>query len=124
MTDVEIFEELGEMGTLVGLFIEMGRIDGNFDDEEIVQVVAAARKFTSQNLDPLVNKYFDLLGALGQARMYSYLFSGLSYFADTLDDDTKINVLAGLETIAKADGVISSTEKKLYDVAVKLLEVE
>jgi hypothetical protein len=39
MTNQEIFEELGEMGTLMSLFLEMGAIDGNLDQSEIDQVL-------------------------------------------------------------------------------------
>jgi uncharacterized tellurite resistance protein B-like protein len=124
MTNEEIFKDLGEMGTLIGLFIEMARVDGKLDDEEINAVISIAGKFTNQNVLPYIKHYSILLKTLGQKRMYEYMAAGLTYFADSLDHNTKIGVLSGLNSIAHADGVLDLNEKKLFDLAVNLLEVE
>jgi len=124
MTDVEIFKELGEMGTLVGLFIEMARSDGKVDKSEFTQVIEAAKKFTDQDIMPFLEKHMALFKKLGPQRMYEYSLVGLSIFAKRLDQNTKIGVLSGLKSIAQADGELHSNEKMLFNMAVALLEVE
>lgn len=53
MTNQEVFDKLGEMGTLMALFLEMGAVDGQLDQSEINLVIEASKCFTDKDVTPL-----------------------------------------------------------------------
>jgi uncharacterized tellurite resistance protein B-like protein len=119
MTNQEIFDKLGEMGTLMALFLEMGAIDGQLDQSEIDQVLEVSTLFTDQNVMPFIQLAVGLRKEVGQMGVLKYLQASLSYFGDKFDEDTKKGILLSLKSIANADGVIHENEKLLFDLAVK-----
>ena len=54
MTNQEIFDDLGEMGTLMMLFLEMAAADGEFTDAELATVFEAASNFTDHDVEQFV----------------------------------------------------------------------
>lgn len=121
MTNQEIFEKLGEMGTLMSLFLEMGAIDGNLDQSEIDQVLKLSKLFTNEDVMPVIASAIVIRKEIGQDGVIKYLKAGLSYFGNKFDDDTKEGILLALKSIANADGVIHENEKLLFGLAVKEL---
>lgn len=121
MTNQEIFDKLGEMGTLMSLFLEMGAIDGNLDQSEIDQVLKFSKLFTNEDVMPVIASAIVIRKEIGQDGVIKYLKAGLSYFGNKFDDDTKKGILLALKSIANADGVIHENEKLLFGLAVKEL---
>lgn len=121
MTNQEIFDKLGEMGTLMSLFLEMGAIDGNLDQSEIDQVLKCSKLFTNEDVMPVIASAIVIRKEIGQDGVIKYLKAGLSYFGNKFDDDTKEGILLALKSIANADGVIHENEKLLFGLAVKEL---
>lgn len=121
MTNQEIFDKLGEMGTLMSLFLEMGAIDGNLDQSEIDQVLKCSKLFTNEDVMPVIASAIVIRKEIGQDGVIKYLKAGLSYFGNKFDDDTKEGILLALKSIANADGVIHKNEKLLFGLAVKEL---
>jgi hypothetical protein len=52
MTNQEIFKDLGELGTLMLLFLEMAATDEELTDEELKAVLDAGASFTDKDLRP------------------------------------------------------------------------
>jgi uncharacterized membrane protein YebE (DUF533 family) len=121
MTNQEIYNRLGEMGTLMALFLEMGAIDGHLDDSEINQVIKVSELFTNQDLKPFIDSAIEIRNEIGQKEVINYLKAGLTYFGDKFDEETKQGILIALKSIAQADGVIHGNEKLLFDLAVNNL---
>ena len=121
MTNKEIFDKLGEMGTLMSLFLEMGAIDGNLDQSEIDQVLRVSKSFTDEDLMPFITMAVELRKKIGQKGVLNYLQAGLSYFGNNFDDEMKKGILLALKSIANADGVIHENEKVLFEIAVNRL---
>lgn len=121
MTNQEIFDKLGEMGTLMSLFLEMGAIDGNLDQSEIDQVLKCSKLFTNEDVMPVIASAIVIRKEIGQDGVIKYLKAGLSYFGNKFDDDTKKGILLALKSIVNADGVIHENEKLLFGLAVKEL---
>ena len=121
MTNQEIFDKLGEMGTLMSLFLEMGAIDGHLDQSEIARVIEVSQNFTDQNVLPFIGLALDVRKEIGQMGVLKYLKSGLAYFGNKFGTETKKGILIALKSIAKADGVLHENEKVLFDLAVKEL---
>ena len=121
MTNQEIFDDLGEMGTLMLLFIEMAAADGEIAKAEISAIVDGASNFTDQDIVPFIDNAIKIRTALTVEARISYLAAGLGYFAGNLSADMKKGVLVELAKIAKADGVIHDIESKLFKLAATYL---
>ena len=121
MTNQEIFDELGEMGTLMLLFIEMAAADGEIAKAEIGAIVDGASNFTDHDIMPFVDNALKIRKSLSVEARINYLAAGLGYFAGNLSADMKKGVLVELAKIAKADGVIHDIESKLFKMAASYL---
>ena len=121
MTNQEIFNEIGEMGTLMLLFIEMAGADGDVAEEEVSVILEAGSCFTDNDLTPHIDAAIEVRKTLTMEDRIGYLAAGLSYFAGKLAEDTKKNILVGLAQIAKADGKIQDTENSLFKMASSYL---
>jgi uncharacterized tellurite resistance protein B-like protein len=117
MTNQEIFDDLGEMGTLMLLFLEMAGADGKFDESETEAIVDAASNFTDQDLRPFINDAIRIRKAISFEERVAYLNAGLAYFAGKFPADMKKGILVELATIAKADGAIHDNESALFKMA-------
>ena len=121
MTNQEIFDDLGEMGTLMLLFIEMAAADGEIAQAEIAAIVNGAANFTDNDIVPFIDNAIKIRTALTVEARINYLSAGLGYFAGNLSADMKKGVLVELAKIAKADGVIHDIESKLFKLAASYL---
>jgi uncharacterized tellurite resistance protein B-like protein len=121
MTNQEIFNELGEMGTLMLLFLEMVGADGKVENAEIEAVFAAAENFTDNDVAPHITAASQWYAKLPLDERVAYLGAGLSYFASNLEAGTKKAVLVELAKIAKSDGNIDGAEGALFKMAASYL---
>jgi hypothetical protein len=121
MTNQEIFDKLGEMGTLMLLFLEMAAADGEFTDEEIGTVLESASCFTDQKVDRFVQSALEVAKTLSFEERVAYLGAGLAYFAGKFPADMKKGILVELARIAKADGAIHDNESALFKMAASHL---
>jgi uncharacterized tellurite resistance protein B-like protein len=121
MTNQEIFNDLGEMGTLMLLFLEMAGADGEFDESEIETIIDGASNFTDKNLVPFIDSALAIRKAISVEARINYLAAGLGYFAGNLSADMKKGILVELAKIAKADGVIHDNESALFKMAASYL---
>jgi uncharacterized tellurite resistance protein B-like protein len=121
MTNQEIFDDLGEMGTLMMLFLEMAAADGKFTDEEIATVLDSASNFTDHDVEPFVQNALKVAKSLSFQERVDYLHAGLAYFSGKFSADMKKGILVELATIAKADGAIHDNESALFKMAASHL---
>jgi uncharacterized tellurite resistance protein B-like protein len=117
MTNQEIFDDLGEMGTVMMLFLEMAAADGEFSDEEIATVLDSASNFTDNDVEAYVGRALKTAKSLSFEERVAYLQAGLAYFAGKFDADMKKGILVELAKIAKADGAIHDNESSLFKMA-------
>lgn len=122
MTNQEIFSEIGEMGTLMLLFLEMAGADGEVTKSEIENVLLAGAMFTDKDLIPNVDAAIKVRNSIGFKERVAYLTAGLGYFAENLSAETKTDILLAMAAIAGADGVIHNNESALFKMAASYLE--
>jgi len=123
MTNQEIFDKLGEMGTLMLLFLEMAAADGKFTDEELETVIDSASNFTDQDVGIFVQRALEVAKSITFEERFAYLDAGLAYFAGKFSAELKKGVLVELAKIAKADGTIHNNESALFKIATGHLAV-
>ena len=121
MTNQEIFDKLGEMGTLMLLFLEMGVADGEFTEDEFVSIIESASKFTDQEVDRFLHSAVEVAKSLSFEERVAYLNAGLAYFAGKFPAIMKKGILVELARIAKADGAIHDNESALFKMAASHL---
>jgi uncharacterized tellurite resistance protein B-like protein len=121
MTNQEIFDDLGEMGTLMLLFLEMAGADGEFSEAEIGTVLESASNFTDHDVDQFVQNALGVAKALTFQERVDYLNAGLAYFAGKFSAEMKKGILVELAKIAKADGAIHDNESALFKMAASHL---
>jgi uncharacterized tellurite resistance protein B-like protein len=121
MTNQEIFDEIGEMGTLMLLFLEMAGADGEVTEIEVSAAMGAGECFTDNDLMPHIDAAVKIFQLLKTEDRINYLAAGLGYFAGKLPVDTKKNILVGMAQIAKADGKIHDNENSLFKMAASYL---
>lgn len=121
MTNQEIFDKLGEMGTLMMLFLEMAGADGEVEEDEIATVLDAASNFTDNDVEPYIGRALEVAKTLSFEERVAYLKAGLAYFAGKFDADMKKSILVELARIAKADGAIHDNESSLFKMAASHL---
>ncbi len=121
MTNQEIYDELGDMGTLILLYLEMAGADGETTEEEAIVMLKASSCFTDQDVTQFFDGAFKVKAELTFNERLAYLKAGLGYFAENLKADTKKNILHSLTLIAGADGTIHDNESALYQLAYSYL---
>jgi uncharacterized tellurite resistance protein B-like protein len=117
MTNQEIFDDLGQMGTLMLLFIEMAGADGEVTEDEIGTLVDSGSNFTDQDLVPFIDSALRIRNSIGAKQRVEYLGAGLNLFAEELSANMKKAILVELAKIAKADGAIHDNESALFKMA-------
>lgn len=117
MTNQEIFDELGEMGTLMMLFLEMASADGEISEEELETLYESAANFTENDVHPFVLNALKVAKTLSFTDRVSYLKAGLSHFSGKFSAEMKKNILIELAKIANADGSIHDNESSLFKMA-------
>jgi len=122
MTNQELFDKLGELGTLMLLFLEMTTADDEVHDNEIDKMYDLAQNFTSDP-ETHINNALGVHNALSFESRIAYLRSGLTYFSNKFDDDVKKSILTSLAKIANADGEIHANEEGLFEMAKTILKL-
>ena len=121
MTNQEIFDDLGQMGTLMLLFIEMAGADGEVTEDEIGTLCDSGSNFTDKDLVPFIDSALKVRSTLGAKERIAYLGAGLAMFAGKFPADMKKGILIELAKIAKADGSIHDNESALFKMAASYL---
>ena len=121
MTNQEIFDELGEMGTLMLLFIEMAAADGEITEDEIGTLVDSGSNFTDKDLTPFIDSALRIRNTIGTQERIDYLGAGLDFFAGKFSANSKKGILVELARIANADGAIHNSESALFKMAASYL---
>jgi hypothetical protein len=121
MTNQEIYADLGDMGTLILLYLEMAGADGETTEDEVLMILKAASCFTDKDVTQFFEGVFKVKGILSFDERLAYLKAGLSYFAENIPADTKKNILHSLTLVAGADGNIHDNESALYKLAYSYL---
>lgn len=121
MTNQEIFDDLGEMGTLMMLFLEMASTDGEISTEEAETLYESASNFTEQDVHPFVESAMRVAKTLSFNDRVDYLNAGLAHFSDKFSAEMKKNILIELAKIANADGSIHDHESSLFKFAASHL---
>lgn len=121
MTNQEIFDDLGEMGTLMMLFLEMASTDGEISTEEAETLYESASNFTEQDVHPFVVDALKVAKTLSFKDRVDYLNAGLAHFSDKFSAEMKKNILIELAKIANADGSIHDNESSLFKLAASHL---
>ena len=121
MTNQEMFDDLGEMGTLMLLFLEMASTDGEISTEEAETLYESASNFTDQDVHQFVLNAMRVGKTLSFSDRVSYLNAGLAYFSEKFSAEMKKNILIELAKIANADGSIHDHESSLFKMAASHL---
>jgi uncharacterized tellurite resistance protein B-like protein len=121
MTNQEIFDDLGEMGTLMMLFLEMASTDGEISTEEAETLYESASNFTKQDVHQFVLSAMRVAKTLSFNDRVSYLNAGLAHFSEKFSAEMKKNILIELAKIANADGSIHDNESSLFKMAASRL---
>lgn len=116
MTNQEIFKDLGELGTLMLLFLEMATTDEELTDDELKAVLDAGASFTDKDLRPHLDSALIFSESLSFRERVDYINAGLKYFSVGFSAETKKGVLIGLAKIAKVDGTIHEHEDELFQI--------
>ena len=116
MTNQEIFKDLGELGTLMLLFLEMAATDEELKDEELKAVLDAGASFTDKDLRPHLDSALIFSESVSFQERVAYLNAGIKYFSVGFTAETKKGVLTGLAKIAKVDGTIHEHEDELFQM--------
>lgn len=116
MTNQEIFKDLGELGTLMLLFLEMAATDEELTDEELKAVLDAGASFTDKDLRPHLDSALIFSESVSFQERVAYLNAGIKYFSVGFTAETKKGILTGLAKIAKVDGTIHEHEDELFQM--------
>ena len=116
MTNQEIFKDLGELGTLMLLFLEMAATDEELKDEELKAVLDAGASFTDKDLRPHLDSALIFSESVSFQERVAYLNAGIKYFSVGFTAETKKGILTGLAIIAKVDGTIHEHEDELFQM--------
>jgi uncharacterized tellurite resistance protein B-like protein len=123
MTNQEIFKDLGELGTLMLLFLEMAATDEELTDEELKAVLDAGASFTDKDLRPHLDSALIFSESVSFQERVAYLNAGIKYFSGGFTAETKKGILTGLAKIAKVDGTIHEHEDELFQMVKMYLNV-
>ena len=121
MTNQEIYDDLGQMGTLILLYLEMAGADGETTSLEVLTILKEASCFTDKDVTQFLDGALKVKGSISFDDRLTYLKAGLSYFAENLPAETKKNILHSLTLVAGADGNIHDNESALYKLAYSYL---
>ena len=129
MTNQEIFNDLGQLGSLIFLGVEMAGADGNFDKSEIDGLVDLYFEFTSEE-NRSAEHYNNFLEKAVKHRnesfdsfddRLSYIVNALKHFSEIFNEDVKNIMIKELSSIAMADGELHAQEKGLLNLCREIL---
>lgn len=131
MNNQEIYNELGDLGTIIFIAHEMLHADGEVHDDEINALLKIFGFFVSdKNKTP---EYFKATfdGVIGIYEHFedfdakiSYLHTSLDFFKSRFDNHTKENILHAIHAMGEADGEWHANELALYGICSHYLSAQ
>ena len=128
MTNQEVFNNLGQLGSVVMLASMVAGVDGNIEDSELEAVGNSFARFASDEADNLEN-FKRIWGNVMQAHQDLGDFKGkldfavnvLTHFKEIFDEDTRRSMLVEFSKVAMADGELHDQEAQLLGIYTKFL---
>jgi uncharacterized tellurite resistance protein B-like protein len=121
MTNQEIYEKVGDIGVLTTTYICMGKADGDFTEDEFLNVYRMV-SVLSENPKSAIEDTLDVINELSFQEKIDFAGAGLRMLSDKLDSKTKEIIMASLAKIAESDGVISDEEQDFFADVKKILK--
>jgi len=128
MTNQEVFNNLGQLGSVVMLASMVAGVDGNIEDSELEAVGNSFARFASDEADNVEN-FRRIWGNVMQAHQDLGDFKGkldfavnvLTHFKEIFDEDTRRSMLVEFSKVAMADGELHDQEAQLLGIYTKFL---
>lgn len=127
MTNQEIYNKLGPMGSLLFIGVTIAGSDGDVDSSEIERLVQTFKKFApegSDSSDHLV-EWLDIINEINEKldfdAVFSYVTEVLKVFKNDFSANVKANILNEFTELAFADGEFHQNEAALLGVCSKYL---
>lgn len=123
MTNQEIYNKLGDIGTLTLIGVEMARIDGEVDQKEYAAIGNAFLRFASeekQNKESFDNLIKDVMEVIHGFESFedkeSYVESALLHMTKKYEKDLRNAMLEEISNIAHADDELHDHEAGLLNL--------
>jgi uncharacterized tellurite resistance protein B-like protein len=123
MTNQEIYNKLGDIGTLTFIGVEMARIDGEVDQKEYAAIANAFVRFASedrQNKESFDNMIKDVMEVIQGFESFedkkSYVETALLHMTKKYDKDLRNAMLEEISKIAHADDELHDNEAGLLNL--------
>lgn len=128
MTNQEVFDNLGQLGSVVMLASMVAAVDGSIEESELEAVGNSFAQFVSDEADNLDN-FKKIWGNVLQAHQDLGDFQGklefavnvLKHFKEIFDEDTRRAMLVEFSKVAMADGELHDQEAQLLGLYTKFL---
>lgn len=126
----EIYEELGQLGSLVMLGSMISAVDGNVDDSEFEAIIETFLKFTDhENTDESVKHFGEIIDKVNKAHesfetfqdKISFAASVCHTFKNIFSEDMRKALFASFNEIAMADLELHENEAALLGLYAKHL---
>ena len=121
MTNQEIYNDLGQIGVVALVCMEMAGSDGKVDKVEIAEIIKVVKFFSDEDPEPPITKAIDYFNKLEMEKRVNFVINGLKHLGEVLNDATKKNILLALAAVAEADGIVDENEQLVYNTAKKIL---
>lgn len=124
----EIYNEIGDLGSLVLLGINIAGIDGSIEESEVESIVNSFLKFAPDD-ENSVEHWENLLGKVNKAletldtfeKKMGYSLTILNHFKENYPAETRKAILAEYNNIAMADLEVHPNESALLGLYTKHL---
>lgn len=127
-TNQEMYDDLGELGSILFLGVLVAGVDGSVEDSELNAVGNSFAKFASEEADNVDNfkaiwgivmKVFQELGDF-QTR-FNFAVEVLRHWKGKFSEDTRKSMMVEFVKVAGADEVIHENESKLLGAYAQFL---
>ena len=129
MTNQEIYDKLGDIGTLTLIGVEMARIDGEVTDEEFTAIGDAFGRFASEerrnaeSFQSLLNDVMEVINGFESFEdKKSYVETALLHMTKKYDEDIRSAMLEEITKIAHADNELHEREAGLLNLCKRYFE--
>lgn len=129
MTNQEIYEKLGDIGTLTLIGVEMARIDGEVTDEEFTAIGDAFVRFASEerrnaeSFQSLLNDVMEVINGFESFEdKKNYVETALLHMTKKYDEDIRSAMLEEITKIAHADNELHEREAGLLNLCKTYFE--
>ena len=123
MTNQEIYDKLGDIGTLTLIGVEMARIDGEVDNKEYEAIANAFVRFASEerrNKESFNSMLSDVMEVIHGFESFedkkSYVESALLHMTKKYEKDLRNAMLEEISNIAHADDELHDHEAGLLNL--------